>query len=252
MRLALVLVGSLQLATAFGQVQVRGVVKDPSGATVAGAMASVHSIATDANAVPNVKQAWEAKIGVDGKFSFALPQGHYNLCAAAQGFQTSCTEVSVRDEPFTDVTMMLLANANTTLAQSSVMDKRLRHLSGDGAFDCGRVKIRNSPTEASACVLRQFHSGQPFLVRYDLQAIDSEVGVGLASTSREVYTVAFDSYGTSPESLSKLPKGSSLTDNGHNIVLTCPAPVKLRVTPTGKVTCLGGGKRASLFLGPDF
>ena len=252
MKLALVLIAALQLAAAFGQVQVRGTVTDTSGATVGGATASVQFVATRANAASNVKQVWETKTGADGKFSFAVGQGQYSVCAAAQGFETSCTEISVRDEPSVAVSMILHLNENIGLVPSSMMDSRLRQLSGDKAFDCGRVETRKSPTEASACVLRQFHSGQPFLVRYDLQGIDSEVAVGLASTSSIVYTVAFDSYGTSPLGLSQLPKGSTLMDEHHNVVLACPAPVKLRMTPSGKVTCLGARKRDLLFLGPDF
>jgi hypothetical protein len=249
MRFALALIASLQFAAALGQVAVRGVVKDPSGATVVGATASVESHTTQGDAAPNAKQVWNSETGIDGMFSLALPQGQYKLCIAASGFQTNCTEFSVGDEPPTVLSVSLHANPNTGLAPSSVMDNRLRNLSGDRATDCGRVKIGDNAAEATACVLREFRNGQPFLVRYDVQGIDSEVSIGLVSDSHAVYTVAFDSFRTSPRGL---PKGSNLMDGNHNVVLTCPVPVKLHVTTTGKVTCLSGGKKALALLGPNF
>jgi len=252
MGFSLLLMASLQLAAALGHVAVQGIVKDPAGATVYGATASVESRTTDGSAAPNAKQVWQAKTGLDGMFSLALPHGQYKLCVAASGFQTNCTQFSVAGEPPIVLSVALKPNPDTISAPSSVIDNRLGELSGDRATDCGRVKVGDDAAEASACALREFHGGRPFLVRYDVQGIDSEVSIGLASDSYVVYTVAFDSYGTSPRGLSQLPKGSKLMDGNHNVVMSCPAPVKLHVTTTGKVTCLGEGKKALAFLGPNF
>ena len=249
MEFAWALIAALQLA-ALGQVAVRGIVKDPRGSTVYGATVSVESRTTDGNAAPNAKQVWESKTGVDGMFSMALPQGRYKLCVAASGFQTNCTEFSVGDQPSMALDVTLQVNPNTGLAPSSVMGNRLRELSGDRAMDRrSRGGWHEFLKEATACVLRQFQRGQSFLVRYEIQGIDSEVAIGLASNSHTVYTVAFDSFGTSPRGL---PRGSKLMDGNHNVVLACPMPVRLHVTTTGKLTCLGSGKRLSALLGPNF
>lgn len=238
-QLAVALLAMLLAAFACGQVPVRGVVRDPSGATVVGAMASVRPTDMTANGVANEQQGWQSKTGIDGAFSITLPPGQYELCITDSGFVTNCKRFAVKEERSIALDFTLRVNPPTNLAPSSLMDNRLHKLSGVHAVNCGHIRIRSNPAKATACVLRQFQNGHPFVVRYDIPGVDSEVSFGLASNSQhEVYAIGFDSFGTSPEGL---PEGSKLMDGNHNVILPCPVPVKLRVTATGMATCLATG-----------
>lgn len=245
-RAVLLLAATLQFASAFGQVAVRGVVKDPTGSLLYGAKITARPI--EGNSNREVKQTWQSKNARYGTFSFTLPTGQYELCVEARGFQADCRNVFSQDQSSIDLSITLQVNSVDKPAPSFVMDNRLRELASVDAVDCDRVRIRKDPAKATECVLQHFQGHQRFFVRYDIPGIDSEVAIGLASNSQHVYTVLFDSFGISPEGW---PKGSKLEDGNHNLILPCPVPLKLRVSPNGRALCLYG-KDAELLLGDDF
>lgn len=233
---ALALLVTFQAASVFGQIAVRCVVRDPTGALVYGATASVQPASgMTATDVARERQNWQSKTSTDGTAALSLPPGQYELCVAASGFQTNCREVSIPDEHSIAFNVTLKVNPDTNLAPSSLMDRRLRLLAGDNALNCGIVEVRQDPIPASDCAQKALSAKQPFVVRYNLQGIDSAVSVGLArDSSGHVYGVEFDSMGWTSEGLSK---GARRMDGNHTIVEQCPSPVRLRKTNSRRLSC---------------
>lgn len=58
------------------------------------------------------------------------------------------------------------------------LDHWLPALAVDGATDCGEVRLGERATEAAACVDAALASAKPFMVRQELQGIDSRVELG--------------------------------------------------------------------------
>ena len=221
--------GFLFIAALSGFCQrLRGTVYDSTGATIAGARVTVTS---------KDKAETSAATASDGHFSLDLAPGNYHICVTSPGFTTPCRKVRLRRKQLPEIRFTLRIVAADDLASSSVMNNRLRILAGPRATDCGHVKVGQSPSLATQCVMRSFASRKPFFVRYDLAGIDSEVSGGLVGQSNGVLTIVFDSFGTSPDGL---PSGSTFADDHYNIILPCPKPVALHITSTGKVSCFRG------------
>jgi hypothetical protein len=126
--------------------------------------------------------------------------------------------------------------------EADVLEKRLRLTAGGNPIDCGDVQVRQTPRSATQCARRAFSEKKPFIVRYWLQGIDSEVGVGLAGTdSGSVFAVEFDSLGWDSHGLTKREQ---LVDQSHSIVERCPVPVRLTETPSGRLTCFPPDRKA--------
>jgi hypothetical protein len=128
------------------------------------------------------------------------------------------------------------------LASTNVFEKRLRLIAGSSPIDCGNVQPREAPRATTQCAKKSFSGKKPFTVVYWLQGIDSEVGVGLAGTeSGRVFAVDFDSMGWLSDGLTK---HQHLLDGNHSIVEECPAPVRLKQTPSGRLTCFPPNAKA--------
>ena len=74
------------------------------------------------------------------------------------------------------------------------LDIESKRLAGPGAIDCGRVKIKGDPKEATECAIGAQKAAKPFRIRYDLQGIDSLVAVAIVRTpSGTVGSLMYDS-----------------------------------------------------------
>jgi hypothetical protein len=102
-----------------------------------------------------------------------------------------------------------------------------KKLAGPGAIDCGRVKIKGDPKDATECAIGAQKAAKPFRIRYDLQGIDSLVAVAIVRTpSGTVGALTYDGD----------PSGG-----GHvgEVVYPkrCPEPVHLWINPSGRIHC---------------
>lgn len=138
-------------------------------------------------------------------------------------------------QPQLTVFLVLLASLSAYCENPDLLEQRLKALAGETSTDCGTVEIREDAASASECAEEASTAKRPFIVRYRLQGIDSEVMVALAGTnSGRVYAVMYDSMGWSSEGLSK---NARLVDRNHNIVEPCPSPVRLRESRSHRLTC---------------
>jgi hypothetical protein len=64
-----------------------------------------------------------------------------------------------------------------------VLDDDVRPFAGEGARDCGTVTAVSDRNEVDTCVVEAFEAGEPFIARYERQAIDSKVVTAVASNS---------------------------------------------------------------------
>jgi hypothetical protein len=118
---------------------------------------------------------------------------------------------------------------------SDLMDARSRMLAGADAIDCGTVKVKQDPTNATNCALKAFGNKRPFYVRYYVHGIDSEIAGGLAYDKKgNMSALEFDSMGWSAKGLGK---DSRLVDGRHIIIEPCPRPIALHKTHRGRLTC---------------
>jgi hypothetical protein len=113
-----------------------------------------------------------------------------------------------------------------------------RHLSdiaGKEAADCGHVGLHQSPGAANDCAIAAWKIHHAFFVRYDVQGLDSELVVGLASgNSGDVFSVKYDSTGWETHGLRS---GVKVLDNSHILVTPCPSPIKLFASDGGYLSC---------------
>lgn len=61
------------------------------------------------------------------------------------------------------------------------LDDDLRLFAGDGARDCGSVRVGGDRSDVDACVAEAFEAGEPFIARYERQGVDSKVVAAVAS-----------------------------------------------------------------------
>jgi hypothetical protein len=115
------------------------------------------------------------------------------------------------------------------LLGGDLLDRTMKRLVPDG-IDCGRVRIGGDPGPATDCALAAFEEKRAFLIRYDLQGIDSDVAIGLVGTpDGSVKALLFDGdpHGQGGTSLSRQRVGEE----------ACPAPVVLFRSPKGRLSC---------------
>jgi hypothetical protein len=104
-----------------------------------------------------------------------------------------------------------------------------RHLSSPAATDCGRVKVNESPNNATECGLKAFRKSEPFRVRYDWVGTDSHIAAGLIYTpDRKLYGLVSHDDGID---------GFTQTSPEWIETTLCPSPFQLHVTPNGRLTC---------------
>lgn len=96
--------------------------------------------------------------------------------------------------------------------------------------DCGRTSPEENPNKATDCALTAFHEHKAFLVRFDLQGIDSAVAIGLAGTEEGVVTALF---------FDGDPSGGGGTSITRQVVSqrVCPTPTTLFKSPKGRLNC---------------
>ncbi len=111
----------------------------------------------------------------------------------------------------------------------------LRPLAGSSAIDCGHVGLHENPEKSKRCAQDAVKSIHPFFVAYDDMGIDSLIMYGLASDGHgRAWRVTYDSAGWNTYDL---PKGSTLTDKNHTLIIPCSAPVKFVTSEHGYVSC---------------
>jgi hypothetical protein len=54
---------------------------------------------------------------------------------------------------------------------------------GNGAVNCGRVRLGGNPAHATDCALKAFSKKKPFRVRYDEQGFDSEAAISFVGNT---------------------------------------------------------------------
>lgn len=111
----------------------------------------------------------------------------------------------------------------------TLMDRRMRLIAGNGALDCGRVKLNSDPRQSLGCARGAIRQGRSFVVRFDHMGMDSFLSDGFAGDgSGKVYSVSFDSLGIGPS------PGIEILDNSHDAVEICPKPVRFKLTSAPK------------------
>jgi hypothetical protein len=116
-------------------------------------------------------------------------------------------------------------------SRPDLLEIRASQLAGPNAVDCGRVAPRGDTKKATDCALAANKAGKPFRVRYDLQGIDSYVGVAMVRLpDGTVEALSYDSD----------PMGGGGRAHEMVGVRKCPAPVQLYTSPQGRLTCFTG------------
>ena len=134
---------------------------------------------------------------------------------------------------------------------SKLLDTRLQDFAGEGATDCGHVAVGKDPDTTTDCVLKAAAEKRPFFARYDLMGIDSQVAGAITGDEKgKVYAIKYDSAGWTSGSVPD-PPGTHYAVEGHAIAYPCPAPVKLRKTKSGRVTCFKPAKSRHNIMSPN-
>ena len=210
--------------------RIEGSVRDRTEAVIPDTRITVESSSTT--------EPLTAKTDGSGTFSVEVAAGAYRVCAKREGFVEKCLRASVNSGTSTKVSFVLSVVPQPPEASSKRLDDALRKDVGSAAKNCGHVRINDKSETASQCVLQQFRNHRPFLVRYDLWGVDSEVALGLAGSSDRVIAFLFDSFDTSHEGA---PKSAMFLSDNHVVAVPCPAPVELHVSDNGRVTCFAQG-----------
>lgn len=233
-----------------------GSVRDEQRAVVWYPLVQATEVADDAGAPQNVpsskKKGLTASAYTDnyGEYRMTLEPGLYKVCAVAEAFVRNCQNTHLESGKETVVDFVLTLDPvwkkEHGRADSEVMDQRLRALAGAAAIDCGHVQVKASPASATKCAIRAFRHGKPFVVQYDIAAIESGVAGGLASNDNgDVYGVLFDSMGMSD---GDLKDGETMPDGSHTDVMPCPRPARIRVNKHGRATCFKKKSRNPLWI----
>jgi len=120
------------------------------------------------------------------------------------------------------VVSCLLVMASVLLA-AEPKDKFDEYLQSAGPTyrNCGTVRVDGkNRVQVDDCVLKSFAEGKSFVVRYDLQGIDSTVAQGLWFNGKQLTVALFDDYActtpycTHPESCSQ-PRITKTKDGLH-------------------------------------
>jgi hypothetical protein len=225
-------------------VVIHGTVRDPYGGVIWRARVQSKDLeGTEPSQTPE-RQGLAQSLETDqyGQFALKLPPGSYRVCVTGgEAFTPNCRDVDAKmgGDLTVDFCFCFYAvyKQNHEPVASEVMDQRLRALAGKDATDCGHVEVNARTEEASACAMRTFKAHKAFFVRYDMEGIDAALADGIATDSAgNGYGIIFDSMGLNS---SGLPKGATMPDGSHTVVLACPRPLKLRKAVRGKVTCFG-------------
>jgi len=111
-------------------------------------------------------------------------------------------------------------------ASRPILKQRLISLAGEGARNCGHASFSTiDASDVTSCALQSYSSKTKFYVQYDVQGIDSELGIGFAFDGKKVYAVAW-------ERLQQYWRRQEIID-----VEVCPSPTTLFRTGTGKLNC---------------
>jgi hypothetical protein len=107
-----------------------------------------------------------------------------------------------------------------------------RDLAGQGAVNCGRVRIGMDPTLAGKCALKAFSEKKPFRVRYDLPGWNSEnaigfIGVAAGRVIKVEWGKATGSWWPS----------DSNSESEHVSLLPCVFPTLLEAGTKGPIEC---------------
>lgn len=116
---------------------IRGIVKDPSGAAISGAAVQVTN--TDRNAVLR-----EIKTGADGSYvATSLPVGHYQIAVEAAGFKKLVTKdivLDVHDHRIVDAQLQVGAAAETVNVEASPVAPELETSASSGVLNGTQIR----------------------------------------------------------------------------------------------------------------
>jgi hypothetical protein len=117
---------------------------------------------------------------------------------------------------------------------SGLMDHRMRSIAGNGAVDCGRVRINGDPQASLRCARKAISQRRAFFVRFDMSGMDSFLSEGFVGDgSGKVYSVKFDSLGWGPA------PDVEILDDSHDAVEICPKRVRIRTELSSKGVFMG-------------
>jgi hypothetical protein len=117
-----------------------------------------------------------------------------------------------------------------TLVIGDSMDWHTKWLARLHGVNCGRVKVRGSPTAATSCALKANADGKPFRVAYNIMGFDAFVAGGVVRTpDGELYGLSFDSDPSGGGGVSLLGQRVDISP--------CPKPIHLWVNPKGRINC---------------
>lgn len=236
MRLAYGIVFCVHALCLFGMQagSVHGTVVDPDDALIADAHITIQKQPNPAGTSSTFPQPETLSTNPKGDFSAELAPGSYKICASRAGFIENCREIELHAKQ--DLTLNFsLQFIPIEHAGSEILDRRLEVLSGADAVNCGQVKVNENPRAPNHCALEAAKHHRAFHVRYDSVGIDSEIADGIAmDSSGNAFGVLFDSMELESTGL---PKGATMPDGSHTVVLACPKPLKFRVNKQGRITC---------------
>ncbi len=135
------------------------------------------------------------------------------------------------------------------VADSSVLERRLKAIAGVGAIACG---FDTYGTEARAatnrCIKKAFSHAKRFYASFVLGGnVLWNPRAGIAGDNKgNVFVLSFDDSGASHTGLAD---NVEILDNGDTVVAQCPNPIKFQESYSGNLTCIR--RPGNLQLGPS-
>src|ERR1019366_6378791 len=133
------------------------------------------------------------------------------------------------------VLIAIVATACTSRDGDKLVYAHLKRLADSPATDCGRVALGEDGTAANECAMAAIQKKSAFLVRYEVQGLDSRLVVGVAADDKgRVVVVKHDTEGWDPH---ELRPEDRLVDDNHVLVKPCDALAQLHKTERGYLSC---------------
>jgi hypothetical protein len=214
------------------KVVLRGMVVDTIGAVIPHVTVEISVLAGSAGEKAEPLPVVKLEADPQGKFSAALPPGHYQVCAPL--FPRSCREVVLENAVAPEDLVLKIAPWEE-VHDETLPESRFQKIAGRGAQNCGRVKIKQDRRPATACALRLFQHRKPFYVIYDEMGIDAFIATGMAwNAMGEPYVVEYGSMGIGGY---PLPPRDTAPDGSYTVLTPCSRPLRIFVNEEGELDC---------------